>query len=618
MIAVTKQGKRGVCLRRPVGLLMAFGSMLLLAHVAQAAPRHGLSAFGDLKYPAGFKHFDYVNPSAPKGGRIVTVGTSGLRSFDSLNPFILKGDAADGLEMTFDSLMVRAHDEPDAVYGLIAAWADVAADGRSVTFGLRERARFADGSSVTAEDVCHTFTLFRTKAHPGYRLSLRDVEKCEVLGSLKVRYSFRGENVRDLPRVVATLPVLSKRFFEKHPFDKSGLTPILGSGPYRIKRFRQGSFITYERRKDYWAKDLPVNRGRWNFDEIKFLYFRDHTAELEALKAGELDLREEFVSRNWATAYNVPAVREGRLIKGVLPDDRPSGAQGFFLNLRRAKFAHPKTREALGYAFDFEWTNAKLFYGLYKRTESIFENSPLKAVGAPSPAERTLMEPLRDALPAAAFGPTITPPVSDGSGQDRRLLRTAHRLLLEAGWKRDGNWLVNGRGERFTMEFLITSPAFERIIIPYVRNLKLLGIDASIRLVESAQFQRRLKSFDFDIVAQRYVFSLTPGVELRAYFGSRAADLAGSYNIAGIRNAGVDALIEKVVAAKTRADLATAARALDRSLRALHFWVPHWYKASHTIAWWDKFSRPEVKPPYARGVLDTWWFDQRKARRLQR
>jgi microcin C transport system substrate-binding protein len=513
--------------------------------------------------------------------------------------------------------MVRAFDEPDAVYGLIAEWAEVAEDGKSVTFGLRRQARFADGAPVRAEDICHTFTLFKTKAHPQYRLSLRDVEKCAVLGPLKVRYTFRGENVRDLPRVVATLPVLSKAFFSKHPFDKSGLTPILGSGPYRIKRFKQGGFITYERRDDYWAKDLPVNRGRWNFDEIKFLYFRDHTAELEALKAGEIDLREEFVSRNWATAYDIAAVREGRLIRGVLPDERPSGAQGFFLNLRREKFAHPKTRRALNYAFDFEWTNAKLFYGLYKRTESVFENSPLKATGRPSPAELALMEPLRGKLPAAAFGPAITPPKSDGSGQDRRLLRTAHRLLLEAGWKRNGSWLVNGKGERFTIEFLITSPAFERIIIPYVRNLKLLGIDASIRLVESAQFQRRLKSFDFDIVAQRYVFSLTPGVELRAYFGSRAANLPGSFNIAGIGNAGVDALIERVVAAKSRAGLTTAARALDRSLRALHFWVPHWYKASHTIAWWDKFSRPKLKPKYARGVLDTWWFDARKAAKLK-
>ncbi len=596
--------------------LLAVVALGLMTSMAQAAPKHGISAFGDLKYPAGFKYFEYVNPDAPKGGRMVTVGTSGLRSFDSLNPFILKGDAADGLMLTFDTLMTPAQDEPDAVYGLIAEWADVAADGRSVVFKLREEARFADGSPLRAADVCHTFQLLKEKGHPSYRISLRDVAGCEVLEPLKVRYRFSGENVRDLPRIVATLPVLSKAFFEKHAFDKSGLTPILGSGPYRIRDFKQGSFILYERRKDYWARDLPVNRGRWNFDEIKFLYFRDHTAELEALKAGELDLREEFVSRNWATAYDIPAVREGRLIKGVLPDERPSGAQGFFLNLRRAKFAHPKTRLALNYAFDFEWTNAKLFYGLYKRTESVFENSPLKAAGLPSPQERKLMEPLRGKLPEAAFGEAIRPPVSDGSGQDRKLLRKANQLLAEAGWKRKGKWLVNEKGERFTLEFLIASPAFERVIAPYVRNLKLLGIDASIRLVESAQFQRRLKSFDFDIIPQRYVFSLTPGVELRAFFGSKAANVPGSFNIAGVANAGVDALIEKVIAARSRAELTTAARALDRGLRALHFWVPHWYKASHTIAWWDKFSRPKIKPKYARGVLDTWWHDAARAARL--
>ena len=602
------------------GLLLMLAGLLSFATAspAQAQKRHGLSAFGELKYPPDFTHFDYVNPNAPKGGRLVTVGTSGLRSFDSLNPFILKGDAADGIEfLTFDSLMTPAMDEPDSVYGLIAEWAQLSANGRAVTFGLRDFARFANGAPVRAADVCHSFSLLTEKGHPRYRLMLRDVTDCEVLGPLRVRYRFRGENVRDLPRIVATLPVLPRAFFEKHDFGKSGLTIIPGSGPYRIKAFKAGSFIIYERREDYWAKDLPVNRGRWNFDEIKFLYFRDHTAELEALKAGELDLREEFVSRNWATAYDIAAVREGRLIKGVLPDERPSGAQGFFLNLRRKKFADARTRLALNYAFDFEWTNAKLFYGLYKRTASVFENSPLKAAGPPSPEELKLLEPLRAHLPAAAFGPAITPPVSDGSGQDRRLLRRAHELLTKAGWKRQGRWLVNDEGERFTLEFLITSPAFERIIIPYIRNLKLLGIDASIRLVESAQFQRRLKEFDFDVVAQRFVFSLTPGVELRAFFGSKAARVPGSYNIAGVANPGIDALIEQVVAARSRQELTSAAHALDRALRVMHFWVPHWYKASHTIAWWDKFGRPAIKPKYARGVLDTWWFDAARARRLE-
>ncbi len=594
---------------------------LVLAATAGAAtcePRHGLSAFGDLKYAPGFAHFDYVNPDAPRGGRMVTVGTSGLASFDSLNPFILKGDPADGLDMLFDSLMTRAMDEPDAVYGLIAEWADVAPDGKSVTFSLRPRARFADGTPVTAADVCFTLGLFKKQAHPRYRVSLRDVVSCKVLDDRKVRYDFTGGNTRDLPRVVATLPVLSKAFYADHDFTRATLTAPLGSGPYRVKELKQGSYITYERRGDYWAKDLPVNRGRWNFAEIKFVYFRDRALELQALKSGEIDLREEFTSRDWAKAYDIDAVRDGRLVKGVLPDKRPSGAQGFFINMRREKFSDPRTRKALNYAYDFQWANARLFYGLYQRTESVFENSPLKATGEPSPQELKLLEPLSDKLSASAFGKAFAPPVSDGSGQDRKLLRKAHELLAAAGWRRKGQWLVDDKGEVFTIEFLMYSPAFERVIAPYVRNLRLLGIKASMRLVESAQYQRRLKDFDFDITTQRYVFSLTPGVELRAFFGSASADMPGSYNVSGIKNGAVDALIEQVIAAPSRDSLRTAGRALDRALRSLHFWVPHWFKASHTIAWWNKFSRPRVKPAYARGVLDTWWYDARKAARLNK
>ena len=601
------------------GLAAAFAALAgaLTAPSASAAPRHGLSAFGDLKYPADFRHFDYVNPDAPKGGRIVTVGTSGLTSFDSLNPFILKGDPADGLEMLFDTLMTRAMDEPDAVYGLIAKWADVAGDGKSVTFGLRKQARFSDGSPVTARDVCESFRLLKTKGHPSYRLALRGVRACQVLAPLKARYVFSGNNLRDLPRVVATLPVLSRAYYQKHDFARSTLTPPLGSGPYRIKALKQGSFITYARRADYWARDLPVNRGRWNFGEIKLLYFRERQAELQALKAGQIDLREEFTSRDWATAYDIPAVRDGRLIKGVLPDERPSGAQGFFFNMRRAVFADPRTRLAFDYAYDFQWANARLFHGLYKRTTSVFENSPMKAEGPPSPAELALLKPLANNLPAAVFGPAYVPPVTDGSGQDRKLLRKAYQLLRSAGWRRKGDVLVNARGEPLKVEFLIASAGFERIIAPYIRNLKLLGVDASMRLVDSAQYQRRLKAFDFDIVTQRFVFSLTPGVELRAYFGSRSADIKGSYNIAGIRNPAIDALVDAMIAAKTRNQLITAGRALDRALRSLHFWTPHWYKAAHDIVWWDKFARPKIKPRYARGVLDTWWFDEARAQRLK-
>jgi microcin C transport system substrate-binding protein len=614
---------------RPSGILCR-GLMMVCVFLAAAAAgvstglagegkaRHGLSAFGDLALPADFAHFPYVDPDAPKGGRLVTVGSSGLTSFDSLNPFILKGDAADGLEMLYDTLMVRHFDEPDAVYGLLAEWARVAEDRMSVTFRLRSAARFSDGSPVRAEDVCASFRALKEKGHPRYRIALRDVTACEERDPLTVRFRFQGENVRDLPRIVATLPVLRARELETRDFARPAQKPFMGSGPYRVKAFRPGSFITYERRRDYWAKDLPVNRGRWNFDEIKFIYFRDRTAELEALKAGELDLREEFTSRDWATAYDIPAVREGRLIKGVLPDHRPSGAQGFFLNLRRDVLADPRTRQALGLAFDFEWANKNLFYGLYRRTESVFENSPLKATGKPSRAELALLEPWREQLPQEVFGEAVRPPVSDGSGQDRRLLRRAFALLRAAGWRRQGEWLMNARGEPLEVEFLYVSPAFERIIAPYARNLRLLGIRARLRMVESAQYQRRLKDFDFDITTQRYVFSLTPGVELRAFFGSAAADMPGSYNIAGIRHPAVDDLIEKVIAARSREELITAARALDRVLRALHFWVPHWYKASHTVAWWDKFGRPARKPKYARGILDTWWFDAKRAARLAR
>ncbi len=613
-----ERGRRCLHLPSVIGLIVSISFPFTGNGLAASAKHHGLSAFGDLKYPSDFKHLDYVRPDAPKGGRIVTVGTSGLTSFDSLNPYILKGDAADGLEMLYDSLMVRAYDEADAVYGLVAKTSELSADGHMVVFHLRKTARFSDNAPVRAEDVCASFLALKEKGHPRYRLALKDVSDCEALDALTVRYRFSGTLVRDLPRIVATLPIFKAEELKRRDFARSTLEPFTGSGPYRIAAFKAGSFITYARRKHYWAKDLPVNKGRWNFDEIKFLYFRDRTAELEALKAGTLDLREEFTSRDWATAYDIPAVRKGLLIKGVLPDARPSGAQGFFINLRRPKFADIRTRMALLYAYDFEWANKNLFYGLYKRTESVFENSPLKARGLPSPEEQVLLAPWRKVLPPAAFGMAVRPPVSDGTGQDRRLLRMAHRLLQEAGWRRQGEWLVDEAGKPFEIEFLMYSPAFERVIAPYVRNLRLLGIKAHMRLVDSAQYQRRLKKFDFDITTQRYVLSLTPGVELRAMFGSRAAHLSGSYNIAGIANPAVDALIEKVIAAKSRGEMILAARALDRALRSLHFWVPHWYKASHTVAWWDKFGRPAAKPRYARGILDTWWYDRKRARHLER
>jgi microcin C transport system substrate-binding protein len=603
--------------RRPVASVVAIAALAIVASASgRAEPRHSLSIFGELKYGADFKHFDYVRPDAPKGGRLVTIGTGALTTFDSFNGFILKGDAAQGLELLFDSLMVRAFDEPDAMYGLVARSADVAPDRRSVVFKLRPEARFADGSPLTAEDVVASFTLLKEKGHPTIRLQLADVERAEALDAETVRYSFNGERTRDLPLVVAGLPILSKRYYATREFDQTTLEPPLGSGPYRIGDFRQGAFVSYRRRADYWAKDLPVNVGRFNFDEIRYEYFRDRTAAIEALKSGMLDLREEFLSKDWATAYDIPQVREGRLIKLTLPDASPSGAQGFFLNMRRAKFQDLRVRKALGLAFDFEWSNRNLFYGLYTRTESFFENSDMKASGLPSPEELALLEPYRDKLPPEVFGEPYRPPVSDGSGSDRRLLREAARLLDEAGWVLKDGKRVNAKGEALEIEFLTVEPTFERIIAPFIRNLQAIGVQGYIRRVDAAQENRRRKSFDFDIVTARYVLALTPGVEVRSFWSSQSAATEGSYNLAGISDPVVDALITRILEARSRAELVAATRALDRVLRAGHYWVPHWYKAAHHVVHWDRFGRPPEKPKYQRGILDTWWFEPGKAARL--
>jgi microcin C transport system substrate-binding protein len=591
----------------------ALTGVMLLAGTAHAEPRHGLSAFGELALPADFSQFAYVNPDAPKGGRITTLGTAGRITFDSLNGYILKGEPAQQIDRLFDSLMERNQDEPDAVYALVARQAEVASDRMSVTFWLDERAKFSDGTAVTGEDVCHTFDLLKKDGLPQFAVALQDVESCSADEAGKVRYSFKGSNVRDLPLTVAGLPIFSKAYYTANEFNKTTLEPPLGSGPYKVKELSQGSFITYELRDDYWAKDLPVNRGRHNFGEIKLLYFRDRTSELESLKSGTLDLREEFTSKDWATAYDLHSVRDGRLILKTLPDENASGAQGFFLNMRRDKFSDVRVRQALDMAFDYEWTNKNLFFDAYKRTGSFFENSTMRASGKPGPDELALLEPLKDKLPEGVFSEAYEPPVSNGSGQDRKLLRQAGQLLEAAGWTIDNGTRVNAKGERLDVEFLIFAPTFERVIAPYVRNLKLIGVNASIRQVEAAQYQQRLKDFDFDVLVQRYSMSQTPGVELRAFFSSTTADVPGSFNLAGLKDEAVDALIDTIMQAGDRNTLEVGARALDRVLRAQHIWVPQWYKGAHTLAYWDVFGMPDRKPRYNRGVLDTWWIDAAKA-----
>ena len=600
-----------IALAAAVGLFAAVSA-------AVAEDKHGLSIFGDLKYPPDFQHFEYVNPNAPKGGKVSQVGPGGTLTFDSFNFFILKGDRAQGLDLLYDSLMTRALDEPDAVYGLVAKSADVAADGMSVTFKLRPEAKFSDGTAVTADDVVFSFEALKTKGHPSYRIVLRDVEKAEALDAHTVKYSFKGDLVKPLPIEVAVLPVLPKAYYATRPFEETSLDKPIGSGPYRIGQFSQGRYVSYERRDDYWAKDLPVNKGRFNIDVVRYDYFRDRTLELEALFARTIDFREEFTSKDWATGYDKPMVKDGRVQKISLPDERPSGAQGFFLNTRRPLFQDVRVRQALDLAFDFEWSNRNLFYGLYERTASFFENSDMKAVGKPSPAELALLEPFRDQVPAAVFGEVYVPPVTDGSGLPRENLRRAQGLLKEAGWAVDpgDRTLKNAKGEPFVFEILLDAGAFERIAGPYVKNLKAIGITANMRRVDPAQFELRMKTFDFDMSMERYSLGLTPGIELKNYWGSEAAKTDGSFNLAGISNPAVDALADRMVKVQTREELVVTARALDRVLRAGHYWVPNWYKAAHHLAFWNTFSWPDVKPKYDRGALSTWWYDAAKAGKL--
>lgn len=577
---------------------------------------HGLSTFGALKYEADFTHLEYANPNAPKGGKLALIGTEARITFDSFNLFIRKGDRAQGLDYLYDSLMARAYDEPDAVYGLLAHSAEVHNDKKGVTFFLRPEAKFADGVRVKASDVVFTINTLKSKGHPRYRVSLRDVDLVEAIDELTVRFRFKGDQTRDLPQRVAELPIIPEHFYKNVPFEKAGLDLPIGSGPYEVGKFQQGRYVRLMRRDDYWAKDLPINKGRYNFDELRYEYFKDRGAEFEALKAGVFDLREEFTSKDWATKYDFNAVKKGKVIADTLKDDTPSGTQGFFINTRLEKFKDIRVREAIGLAFDFEWTNKNLFYNLYKRTGSYFENSNFKAIGKPGPDELALLEPFRDQLKPTVFEEVKLPPKTNGTGQDRKNLRKASRLLKSAGWVMKKGVRVNQAGEPLKLEFLTFSPSFSRIILPIIRNLKTLGIDASLRLVDPAQYQERLKNFDFDLTTSRFTMRLTPGIELRNFFGSKSAKQPASFNLAGIQNRVVDHLIDKISSATTRSELETACRALDRVLISEFYWMPHWFKDSHNVAYWNKFSRPLKKPPYHRGIIDLWWFDPKKAKQL--
>lgn len=592
---------------------------------AWAAPngRHGLSLFGDLGYREGFAHFGYVSANAPKGGRIVMQAPNwafnqNAQTFNTLNSFVTKGDAPPRIEMTFDSLMVRALDEPDAMYGLVAEAVELSEDERELRFFLRNNARFRDGSPVTARDVAFSLNIFKERGHPEMRLPLKEMASAEATGTREVVVRLGPGASRELKLIVAGLPILSERYYEERDFGASTMEPPLGSGPYQVGRLAAGRYIEYERVPDHWAGSLPVVRGHNNFDVIRIEFFRDRTAEFEAFKKGALTYREEFTSKTWATEYDFPAVLDGRVVKETVPAEAVPDFQAWYFNTRRPAFADPRTREAIGLAFDFEWVNQNLFFGAYKRSASFFERSIYAAAGEPSPAELKLLEPFGDELPPAVFGEPPVPPVSDGSGRDRGNLRQALRLLTEAGWERRGDGLVNSQGQPLTLEFLINAPIFERVLGPYIESLKAIGVIARIALVDPAQYQARQSDFDYDIIGARFTLGATPLEGLRSFFTSDAADTPGTRNYAGIRHPAVDALVQAALTAPDRDAHRTALSALDRVLRVHHYAIPQWHSAEHRVAMWDMFDRPAVKPDYGFPVETTWWYDSEKARRIGR
>jgi microcin C transport system substrate-binding protein len=606
---------------------LAFGAAALASATAprlasaDANERHGISAFGDLKYPSDFKHFDYVDPNAPKGGNFSQVGVTrifnqNIMTFNSLNSFILKGDAAQGMQLTFASLMARAEDEPDALYGLVARAVQISPDGLTYRFLLRPGLKFHDGSPLTAHDAAFSLTVLKEKGHPIAQQLLRDMAAAQAVDDNTVSVRFAPHRARDVPLIVASLPIFSRTYYAGHAFDETTLEPPLGSGPYKVGRFEPGRFIEYDRVKDWWGADLPVARGQHNFDVLRYEYYRDREVAFEGFTAKSYLFREEFTSRTWATRYDFPAVRDGRVKREVIPDDTPSGAQGWFFNTRREKFADRRLREAFIDAFDFEWTNKTIMYGSYQRTSSMFQNSDLMAVGKPPAEELAVLEPFRDKVPNEVFGECYVPPVSDGSGQDRSLLRKASTLLQEAGYAIKDGKRVNAQGEVISVEFLIDEPSVQAHHMPFIKNLATLGIDANLRIVDPVQFRKRVDEFDFDLTVQRFGFSNTPGDSLRTYFSSQSAAMKGSQNISGVSDPVVDALIERVIAADNRPALVTACRALDRVLRSGRYWVPHWYKPAHWLAYWDVFGHPPKQPRYARAIPETWWYDREKAAKL--
>ncbi|MCO4316854.1 extracellular solute-binding protein [Phyllobacterium sp. 21LDTY02-6] len=605
------------------GLAAMATPRLALADVATDTPLHGLSAFGELKYPKGFEAFDYVNRDAPKGGLFVFsprtwVLNQSPQTYNTLNTFSAKGDAPPRMELCFDMLMVSALDEPDSIYGLLAESVTVSRDKRTYSFALRPEARFHDGSPVTAHDVVFSFETIVKFGHPSILLLMTQIENAVAEDDHRFRFSVKGDNPGlTALTAIPLVPVLSKNWYSTRDFEASTLEPPLGSGPYRVSKVAAGNRIEYQRVEDYWAKDLAVRRGQNNFERIRIDFYRDRQPEFEAFKKGDIYWRTESTAKTWATEYDFPAIQQKKVVKRTFPSEKRPTMQAWAINQRREHFRDPRVREAISLCFDFEWTRKNLFYGSYEKSHSLFERSDFRAEGLPSPQELAIMEPLRSRLPTEIFGEAVLQPSSDGSGRDRKNLRRASELLAEAGFKRDGTTLADARGNPLKLEMLIAAEVFVRVYSPFINNLKAIGINAGLRMIDPAQYQLRLQDFDFDMIGIAFAFSPTPSSDsLATMFGSRAASVPGSYNLCGVADPVLDELIAKVSAARSREELNTIMRVLDRLLRVRRDWIPNWFLANHQVAYWDMFGFKEPKPDYDFLPESLWWFDEEKARSI--
>ncbi|WP_448150348.1 extracellular solute-binding protein [Labrys miyagiensis] len=594
------------------GFLGAAAALLPVGARGEEVESHGLSLFGDLKYGPDFKAFGYVRPDAPKGGTfsqqvVQTTYNQNLFTFDNLNMYILKGAGAAGVDMCFATLLARAWDEMDAMYAYAAQSVQVSSDRLTYRFRLRPGLSFHDGSPLTAEDCAWSFMRLKEDGHPYITEPLRYMKEAAAEAPDLVRVTLTPDRGRTTPLTIAGLPIFSKASWAGKDFTRTTLEPILGSGPYRISRVDAGRSISFERVKGWWGETLPSQVGSNNFDTQTYVYYQDRPASFIAFSTKNFLFREEYTSLNWATGYDIPPVRDGRIKRETVPDHTASGAQGWLFNTRRPQFADPRVRQALGMAFDFEWTNKNVMFSLYRRTASIFENSMFKADGKPSPEELAMLEPYHGKVPDTVFGDAIVPPASDGSGFDRTLLRGAGKMLAEAGWTIDNRVLKNAKGEPFTVEFLEDDDGLYKHTAPFIQNLQRLGIQATFRIVDPSQMQIRTDNFDFDVITQRVSYNSTPADDMRAYYASSNAKVKGTLNRSGVADPVLDALMGRMANANSREELVTACRCFDRVLRSGFYWVPMWYRTERWLAYWDEFEHGDPGAIYELGAMDLWW-----------